>query len=105
MEQPYFVYILRCADNTLYTGITNDLSRRVRMHNDGTGAKYTRGRGPVRLAYYEACGTRAEASRREYAIKRMPREEKLRLMQAEDANIKNGEERPKDVPRSGIHTV
>ena len=80
MEQGYFVYILRCADDTLYTGITTDLARRVRMHDIGRGAKYTRGRGPVRLVYSEACASRAEASKREYALKRLPRGEKERLI-------------------------
>ncbi len=78
----YWVYILRCADGTLYTGITNDLARRIALHNDGRGARYTRGRGPVALLYREACPDRAAASRREYAIKRMSRADKLRLIAA-----------------------
>ena len=72
-------YILRCADGTLYTGWTNDLDKRVRMHNSGRGAKYTRSRRPVELAYYECFETRSEAMQREAAIKKLSREEKLLL--------------------------
>ena len=80
VEETYYVYILRCADATLYTGITNDLSRRLQLHNSGKGAKYTRGRGPVACVYHEICMGRAEAQKREYAIKRLSREEKERLI-------------------------
>ena len=61
----YVVYILRCADGTLYTGMTNDLPRRLCAHNSGTGAKYTRARRPVLLFYQEPCGSRSEALRRD----------------------------------------
>lgn len=74
------VYILRCSDGTLYTGITNDLERRVKAHNDGTGAKYTKGRGPVVVVHTESYEDRSSASKREIAIKRMTRSEKLRLI-------------------------
>ena len=73
------VYMLECADNTLYTGITNDLGRRMAEHAAGKGARYTKGRGPFRLVYHETCAGRAEASRRETAIKLLGRAEKLRL--------------------------
>ena len=79
-EKRYWVYILRCADGTLYTGITNDVPRRLAAHNSGRGAKYTRGRGPVELVYREACGEKSAALRREAAVKRLSREEKLRLL-------------------------
>jgi putative endonuclease len=72
-------YILECADGTLYTGITNDLDKRLAAHNAGSAAKYTRARLPVRVVYTEAHPDRAAASRREIAIKRLPRAEKLRL--------------------------
>ena len=75
----YWVYILRCRDDTLYTGVTTDLSRRVAQHNAGTGARYTRGRGPVTLVYQEAQPDRTRAQRREWEIKQLSREEKLRL--------------------------
>ena len=75
-----YVYILECADGTLYTGWTNDLEHRVRMHNEGKGAKYTRARLPVTLAYYEAFETKAEAMKREYAIKHLTRKQKEMLM-------------------------
>ena len=75
----WVVYILRCADETLYTGITNDLDARLAAHTDGTGAKYTKGRGPFEIVYVEECENRSAASSREYAIKKMSRTEKLRL--------------------------
>ena len=75
----WMVYILECADKTLYTGITNDLDRRMAEHAAGKGARYTRGRGPFRLVYRETCQGRAEASRRETAIKVLDRAHKLQL--------------------------
>lgn len=77
----YYVYILRCRDGTLYTGITDDLARRLAAHNSGRGAKYTRGRGPVELAYWETCPDKSAALRREYAVKRLTRQEKLALIE------------------------
>ena len=74
------VYILRCADGTLYTGIAPDVEKRVQKHNEGKGAKYTRGRTPVELVYREDHPTRAEASKREYQIKQLSRAEKLELI-------------------------
>ena len=76
----YYVYMLRCADGSLYTGYTDDPQRRVRVHNAGKGAKYTRSRLPVELVYQEACADKSEALRREYAIKHLTREQKLKLM-------------------------
>lgn len=73
------VYVLECADGTLYTGWTNDLSGRLAAHNAGKGAKYTKGRRPVRLIYWEEHPTKREAMRREYAIKRLSRREKQKL--------------------------
>jgi putative endonuclease len=75
----WMVYMLECADKTLYTGITNDLDRRLAEHAAGKGAKYTKDRGPRRLVYRETCQGRAAASRRETAIKFLSRAEKLRL--------------------------
>ena len=74
------VYMLECADRSLYTGITKDLDRRMAGHTAGKGAKYTKGRGPFRLVYRETCQSRAEASRRETAIKLLARAKKLRLL-------------------------
>jgi putative endonuclease len=76
----WIVYMLECADNTLYTGITNNLDRRLVEHAAGKGARYTKGRGPFRLVYRETCESRAEASRRETAIKLLARAKKLRLI-------------------------
>lgn len=80
-QKTQYVYILRCGDGTLYTGWTTDLEHRVAMHNAGKGAKYTRARRPVRLEYYEEYMDKTEALRRECAIKKMTRSEKLRLIQ------------------------
>jgi putative endonuclease len=74
------VYILQCADGTLYTGWTMDLERRLRAHNSGQGARYTRGRRPVRLVYQEEQPTRSAAQKREAAIRRLSRASKLRLI-------------------------
>ncbi|MHB8473702.1 MAG: GIY-YIG nuclease family protein [Gammaproteobacteria bacterium] len=76
----WFVYLLRCADDSLYTGISNDVVARVLAHNDGKGAKYTRGRRPVALVYVEAAADRACAQQREAAIKRLPRAAKWQLV-------------------------
>ncbi len=76
---PYCVYILRCSDDTLYTGITNDLEQRLVAHNSGSGAKYTRGRRPVSLIYSETQPDRSSALKRELAIKGLSRQEKLGL--------------------------
>ncbi len=76
------VYILKCGDGSLYTGITRDLQDRILTHNQGTGAKYTRGRLPVRLVYAEPAEDRPTALRRELAIKKLSREKKLRLINA-----------------------
>jgi putative endonuclease len=70
-ESLWCVYITKCSDNTLYTGITNDIGRRISEHNRGIGAKYTRGRTSVKLVFVETSPNRSAASRREAAIKRM----------------------------------
>ena len=75
-----YVYLLRCADDTLYCGWTTDLEHRVRVHNSGRGAKYTRSRTPVKLVYFEEFEDRKEALSREWHLKRLPREEKLLLI-------------------------
>lgn len=77
----HFVYILRCSDNTLYTGYTTDIERRMREHNSGKGAKYTRGRGPVELVYREKKDSKSSAMKREYEIKQLKREEKIELIE------------------------
>jgi putative endonuclease len=79
MRDQWFCYIVECADGTLYTGITTALVRRLALHNRGSAARYTRGRGPVLLRYVEAHPDRGTASRREHAIKALPRTEKRRL--------------------------
>lgn len=75
-----YTYIVRCRDGTLYTGWTNHLEKRVENHNKGTGAKYTKSKRPVVLAYYETFLTKEEAMKREYQIKQLTRKEKLRLI-------------------------
>lgn len=75
-----YVYIVECSDGTFYTGWTNDLDRRIMMHSNGSGAKYTRGRGPVKLIYHEVFDNKNDAMKREYKIKRMTRKEKMKLI-------------------------
>src|SRR5436853_1672503 len=75
----WFCYLLACADGSLYTGITNSLGRRLTAHDRGSASKYTRARRPVRLAWVEPCRDRSEASRREAAVKALPRAAKLAL--------------------------
>ncbi len=80
MATDNYTYILRCKDGTLYTGWTNHLEQRLAAHNAGKGAKYTKNRRPVELVYYECFQTKEEAMRREYAIKRLKRDQKLLLI-------------------------
>jgi putative endonuclease len=76
----YYVYILKCKDKTLYTGSTNDLEKRLATHNAGKGAKYTRGRLPVKLLYNESFATKGEALKREISIKNLSKIKKLSLL-------------------------
>lgn len=80
-EKRWFVYILQCADGTFYTGMTDDVIRREAAHNSGKGAKYTRGRTPVQVVYSEECESYSAALKREYAIKKLRRQEKMELLQ------------------------
>ena len=76
----HYIYILLCSDNTLYTGYTNDICKRINTHNKGIGAKYTRGRIPVKLVYSEEFDDKIEALRREWSIKKLTRKQKLDLI-------------------------
>ena len=87
MEQIWKLYILRCGDGTLYTGITVDVDHRFAMHQSGKGAKYTRGRGPLELLYVESCGSHSDALQRELAVKRLTRQEKLELIEKQTPDI------------------
>jgi len=80
MENTWKLYILRCGDGTLYTGITTDVEKRLEAHRSGKGAKYTRGRGPLVLLYSEECGDHSAALKRELEIKALTREEKQKLI-------------------------
>lgn len=80
---PNFVYMLRCGDGSLYTGWTNNLEKRVKSHQDGTGAKYTRAHRPVRLVYSESFATKREAMRREWELKHMSKAGKEALVRGE----------------------
>lgn len=75
-----YVYIVKCKDNTLYTGWTNNLDKRIKAHNEGKGAKYTRGRGPIELVYFEEFEEKVKAMKREYEIKKMNRTSKDKLI-------------------------
>ena len=79
MASTWKLYILRCGDGSLYTGISTDVERRLEEHRSGRGAKYTRGRAPLELVYQEECGDKSAALKREIEIKALPREEKLKL--------------------------
>lgn len=81
MENTWYLYILRCGDGSLYTGITTDVDRRLEAHRSGHGAKYTRGRGPLTLLYREVCGSHSDALKRELAVKHLSRAEKEALIQ------------------------
>lgn len=83
----WICYLLKCADDTLYCGITNDLDKRIAAHNAGEGAKYTRSRTPVELVFSEACADRSAAAKRETQIKNLSRIGKLSLIQAAKAAI------------------
>lgn len=76
----YYVYLLKCVDNSLYCGYTDDIDKRIKVHNSGKGAKYTRSRLPVSLAYHETFETKSEAMHREAEIKKLSRVEKLNLI-------------------------
>lgn len=81
-----YVYILKCADDTLYTGWTVNLSKRIKAHSSGKGAKYTRSRLPVRLVFFEEFTDKISAQRREYELKQMTRQQKLKLIEHFSAN-------------------
>ena len=76
----YFTYMVLCSDNTLYTGYTDNLKRRMEMHNSGKGSKYTKARLPVELVYWERYTTKQKAMQQEYAIKQLTRAQKLKLL-------------------------
>ncbi|RLL41698.1 GIY-YIG nuclease family protein [Oceanobacillus piezotolerans] len=79
-ENEHMVYILKCGDNSLYTGYTNDLDHRLKMHREGKGAKYTKGRGPFQVVYIEKFPTKEEAMKKEYQIKQLKKKGKLLLI-------------------------
>lgn len=81
MGKKNYTYIVKCRDGSLYTGWTNDLEKRMKAHNAGKGAKYTKSRRPVTLVYYESFETKEEAMRREYEIKHMPRKKKEKIIE------------------------
>lgn len=86
----YTVYVMRCSDGSLYTGIAADLSLRIKEHNAGRGSRYTRSRLPVHLAYQERAGSRSEALKRELQIKRLSRKAKLLLCSSYLAKVSRG---------------
>lgn len=86
-ENKHIVYILKCKDNTLYTGYTNNLKRRIKLHEEGKGAKYTRGRGPFEIVYTEHFSSKQEAMRKEYEIKQLTRKEKEQLITRTEGRV------------------
>jgi len=83
VQKTFYTYILRCSDNTLYTGWTNDLEKRLQNHNNGKGAKYTKARLPVEMVYYKEVESKEEAMRLEWRIKQLRRSEKIKLINNE----------------------
>ena len=81
MSNRWSVYILLCGDNSLYTGISNDVLKRLEKHRNGTGAKYTRGRGELKLVYLKEIGDKSSALKEEYRIKQLSKKQKLRLIE------------------------
>ena len=80
METKWYLYILRCKDGTLYTGIATDVQKRLEMHRSGKGAKYTRGRGPLELVYSEECENHSQALKRECEVKKLSKDQKQQLI-------------------------
>ena len=91
-----YTYMLKCSDGTLYTGWTNDLEKRVEAHNSGKGAKYTKARRPVELAYYEEFETKEQAMKREYAIKQVGRKEKQKLIAGKKVKLSDERKEKED---------
>ena len=91
MEHNWYVYILRCGDGTLYTGITDDVSARLEAHRSGKGAKYTRGRGPLELVFREKAESHSDAAKREWQIKQLTRAQKLALCKIWKHNLGDDE--------------
>lgn len=85
-----YTYIVQCSDGSLYTGWTNDLEKRIKAHNAGKGAKYTKSRRPVVLAYYEEFSTKEEAMHREWEIKRMSRQQKMKMIGSRESASTSG---------------
>ncbi len=86
-----YVYILKCNDDTLYTGYTTDIENRIKMHNAKKASKYTRGRTPVKLVYLETLNSKSEALKREYEIKQLSKEQKLKLINLQGINLNHSE--------------
>ena len=91
-----YTYMLKCSDGTLYTGWTNDLEKRVEAHKSGKGAKYTKPRRPVELAYYEEFETKEQAMKREYAIKQLGRKEKQELIAGKKVKLSDERKEKED---------
>ncbi|WP_164670606.1 GIY-YIG nuclease family protein [Virgibacillus doumboii] len=90
-NEEHIVYILKCKDNSLYTGYTNDLEHRLAMHEEGKGAKYTRGRGPFQVVFVEKFATKEEAMQKEYQVKQLSRKEKFQLIRDKLKEVMNYE--------------
>lgn len=87
MMNMWKLYMLRCGDGSLYTGITVDVPARLEQHRQGKGAKYTRGRGPLELVYEEVCESHSQALKREFEVKSYPRNKKLEMLQSYEGEI------------------
>ncbi len=87
-DEPWFLYILQCQNDSFYTGVTKDLERRLKMHNDGKASRYTRARRPVEMIYHEDCASHAQALVRECQVKALPRKKKEQLVLSGQKSLK-----------------
>lgn len=87
IKKNWFIYLIRCRNNSLYTGITTDVERRFLEHESGKGAKYLRGKGPLKLVFYEEVGTKSDASKLEHLIKKLSKKEKESIIKEGIANL------------------
>lgn len=86
-KNKHIFYVLECRDNSYYAGYTNDLEKRIKLHNEGKGAKYTRGRGPVKIVYFEMYPNKTEAMQAEYRFKQLSRKQKEKIIGKENVDV------------------
>lgn len=105
IETSWSIYIVECSDKTLYTGSSNDVLKRFKVHCSGKGARYTRPRLPLKLVYTESCENRSSALKREYAVKQLTRAEKIKLISGKNTSAKKASLKSKSAQRPKKRTV